>query len=214
MKTSHRTIADSHTSAEPFTDLKTGELRYFSRTLNFSQVAELDELIGGGGVELVLILFDFPLGSPAPHSHNPSCLTSHDPLTTFSDYWTTSAPVLNVSNPPGRRPVAPPIHPADVHFPMPHFYTRRDPPITFSDLTAMHRDAFPSKNMLGAIMQLFGEEMRGKAIRFFRVESPQACDACVCVDGGGPAWLASLSALHPCNNRDRPSPALFRNVKC
>ena len=124
-------------------------------------------LSGGGGVGLVLILSDFPPGSPAPHSHNPSCLTSHNPLTTFSDHWTTSAPVLNVSNPPGLRPVTPPIHPADVHFPTPHFYTRHDPLITLFNPTAMYRDAFPSKNMPGAVMQLFGKRYEARRCSYF-----------------------------------------------
>ena len=46
-------------------------------------------------------------------------------------------------------------------------------------------------------------EINSAAIQLFRVDSPQACDAYVCVNGGGPAWLASLSALHRCNNRGR-----------
>ena len=78
---------------------------------------------GGGGGKLVLILFDFPLRSPAPHSHNPACLTRHDPPTTFSDHWTTSASVLTVSHLPGLHPVAPPIHPSAVYSSTPHFYT-------------------------------------------------------------------------------------------
>ena len=49
MKSSDPHLSNRCTSAEPFIGFKTDGFGYFARTLNFSQVIELDNLIGGGG---------------------------------------------------------------------------------------------------------------------------------------------------------------------